>query len=62
MPYCNFATSGFSDMKVKSLRFIEYGSGTMRAQKIVISNTRSTNTLDHDLVSCHASMLVDVVL
>lgn len=44
MPYCNFATSGFSEMKVKSLRFMVYGSGTMRAQKMPISNIRSTNT------------------
>ncbi len=55
MPYWNFATSGFSDMKVKSLRFMVYGSGTIRAQKMVISTIRSTNTYRHNLVSPNAS-------
>ena len=44
MPYCSFAMSGFSEMKVKSLRFMEYGRGTMSNPKMLISNTRSANT------------------
>ena len=44
MPYCSFAISGFSEMKVKSLRLKEYGRGTMSKAKIAISNTRSANT------------------
>ena len=43
-PYCSFAISGFSEMKVKILRFIEYGRGTMSKPKTLISNTRSANT------------------
>ena len=43
-PYCNFAISGFSEMKVKSLRFTEYGRGTISKPKTLISNTRSANT------------------
>jgi len=31
-------------MKVKSLRFIVYGSGTMSSIKMLISATRSMNT------------------
>lgn len=57
MPYWNFATSGFSDMKVKSLRFMVYGSGTIRAQKMAISNIRSTNTYGHNLVSPNSSQV-----
>ena len=44
MPYCSFAMSGFSEMNVKSLRFIEYGNGTMSNPKMLISNTKSANT------------------
>ena len=44
MPYCSFAIRGFSEMKVKSLRFIEYGRGTMSKAKMTISKTRSANT------------------
>ena len=44
MPYCSFAISGFSEMKVKSLRLKEYGRGTMSKAKIAISNTSSANT------------------
>ena len=44
IPYCNFATSGFPDMKVKSLRFIVYGRGTMSSMKMLISSTSSANT------------------
>lgn len=36
--------SGFSDMKVKSLRLKEYGRGTMSKAKMAISNTRSAKT------------------
>jgi len=35
---------GFSDMKVKSFRFMEYGRGTMSNPKTDISNTRRANT------------------
>lgn len=44
MPYCNFAMIGFSEMKVKSLRLMEYGRGTMSNPKTLISNTKSANT------------------
>lgn len=44
MPYCSFAMSGFSEMKVKSLRFMVYGRGTISNPKMLISNTRSANT------------------
>ena len=44
MPYCNFAIMGFSEMKVKSLRFQVNGRGTMSNMKIVISTTSRTNT------------------
>lgn len=44
IPYCNFATSGFSEMKVKSFRFTVNGSGTTRSMKMLISSTRSANT------------------
>lgn len=33
-------------MKVKSLRFILYGRGTMSNMKMLISATRSRNTYD----------------
>lgn len=44
MPYCNFATSVFSEMKVKSLRFQVNGRGTMSSMKTAISATSSANT------------------
>jgi hypothetical protein len=44
MPYCNFATIGLSEMKVKSLRRHVNGSGTMRAQKMSISVTKRRKT------------------
>lgn len=43
-PYCNLAMRGFSDMKVKSLRFMVKGIGMMRDMKTTISNTRSAKT------------------
>lgn len=43
-PYCNLAMTGFSEMKVKSLRFIVNGRGMMRDIKTTISNTRSAKT------------------
>lgn len=44
MPYCNFAIMGFSEMKVKSLRFQVNGRGTMSNMKMAISTTSRTNT------------------
>jgi hypothetical protein len=44
MPYCNFATIGLSEMKVKSLRRHVNGSGTIRAQKMSISVTKRRKT------------------
>lgn len=44
MPYCNFAIRGFSEMKVKSLRFQVNGRGTMSPMKMDISTTKRTNT------------------
>ena len=46
-PYCNLAIIGLSDMKVKSLRFMENGMGMMRDTKTAISNTRRAKTCDH---------------
>jgi hypothetical protein len=43
-PYWSFATSGFSDTKVKSLRFTVNGRGMMRVMKTAISKTRRANT------------------
>lgn len=43
-PYCNFAISGLSEMKVKSLRFQVNGSGTMSSMKMPISAIKSINT------------------
>lgn len=43
-PYCNFAMSGFSLMKVKSLRLMVNGIGTIRDMKTTISKTRSPKT------------------
>ena len=43
-PYCNLAMRGFSEMKVKSLRFMVKGRGMMSDMKTTISNTRSANT------------------
>ena len=44
MPYCSFAISGLSEIKVKSFRFHVYGRGTMSSMKMLISATRSKNT------------------
>ena len=44
IPYCNFATIGLSDMKLKNLRLILYGNGAMMMQKRNISTTRRTKT------------------
>lgn len=47
MPYCNFATSGFSEMKVKRVLFHVNGSGTINAMNSTISKTRMAKTCDH---------------
>jgi hypothetical protein len=44
IPYCNFATSGLSDMKVKSFRFRVNGRGTMSSMKMAISATSRRKT------------------
>ncbi len=44
MPYCNFATSGLSEMKLKSLRRQVKGSGTMRSMNKLISPTSMRKT------------------
>lgn len=44
IPYCNFATTGLSDIKVKSRTRQVNGSGTMSAMKITISVTSIKNT------------------
>ena len=44
--YCIFATIGFSERKVKSLRFHVNGIGTMRLMKSAISNTRRINVCE----------------
>ncbi len=56
MPYCNFATIGLSDMKLKSFLLQVNGKGTMSSIKMVISATSRTNTChekkcQHDLQS-----------
>ena len=43
-PYCNFATNGFSEMKVKRPRFTVKGSGMMSDMKTLISKTRRAKT------------------
>lgn len=43
-PYCNLAMRGFSEMNVKSLRFMVNGRGMMRDMKTTISNTRRAKT------------------
>ena len=48
IPYCNFATIGLSEMKVKSFRLHVNGSGTMSIMKMVISATSRRNTYDKD--------------
>jgi hypothetical protein len=48
MPYCNFATIGLSEMKVKSLRRQVNGSGTIRARKMSISVTKRRKTWKHN--------------
>jgi hypothetical protein len=48
MPYCNFATIGLSEMKVKSLRRQVNGSGTIRARKMSISVTKRRKTWRHN--------------
>lgn len=44
MPYCNFAMSGFSEMKLNNFRFQVNGRGMMSNMKTLISNTSSKNT------------------
>ena len=44
IPYCIFAMIGLSARKVKSLRFIVNGMGTMRPMKTTISKTRRKKT------------------
>ena len=44
MPYCSFATKGFSEIKVKSLRFQENGRGTMSNMNTAISATSRRKT------------------
>ena len=44
IPYCNLAIIGLSARKVKSLRFMVNGIGTMRPMKTTISKTRRTKT------------------
>lgn len=43
-PYCIFATIGFSEMKVKTVRLTLKGSGMMRVTKTAISKTSSAKT------------------
>lgn len=43
-PYCNFATTGLSEIKVNSFRLTVKGSGRMRPMKTTISITRRTKT------------------
>ena len=51
IPYCNFATNGLSEMKVKSLRFQVYGKGTMSSMNMLISETSRRNTYNHGVIS-----------
>jgi hypothetical protein len=44
IPYCNFAIIGLSAKKVKSLRFMVNGIGTMRPMKTTISKTSRRKT------------------
>jgi hypothetical protein len=44
IPYCNFAMSGDSEMKVNILRLMVYGRGTMRPIKMDISVTKRRKT------------------
>jgi hypothetical protein len=55
MPYCNFATIGLSEMKVKSLRRQVNGRGTMRARKMNISVTNRRKTCNTIIVSMEAT-------
>lgn len=43
-PYCNFAITGLSETKVKSLRLTAKGRGTIRPIKTPISRTRRQKT------------------
>lgn len=51
IPYCNFATMGLSDMKVKSFLLQVNGKGTMSSMKMVISATSRRNTYARRSVS-----------
>lgn len=44
MPYCIFATTGLSDIKVNIFRFMVNGSGMIKPMKRTISATRRRNT------------------
>lgn len=44
MPYCNFATNAFSDMKVKIILRHVNGNGRIRSMKMPISTRRRKNT------------------
>jgi hypothetical protein len=44
IPYCSFAMTGLSDMKVKSLRRHVNGRGTINAMKMTISVTKRRKT------------------
>jgi hypothetical protein len=43
-PYCIFATTGFSDKKMKRRRRMENGIGTIKVMKTTISAMRRANT------------------
>jgi len=44
IPYCNFATNGFSEMKLNNLLFQVKGIGMINVMKRTISKTRRRNT------------------
>ena len=44
IPYCNFATSALSEMKVNIFFLHVNGNGRMRSMKMLISERRRKNT------------------
>lgn len=57
-PYCSLATSGFSEMKVKTFRFIVKGRGMMSVMKTTISKTRRAKTWGHVCQYCSGYVVV----
>src|SRR5699024_9318157 len=43
-PYCNFATTGLSEMKVNNFRLMGKGRGMIKPMKTAISKTRRQKT------------------